>query len=440
MTAAVGSAPTVAAEPAADEDPELDEVYRVDAIIIEGLLRTKRHVVERELLFEEGDIASVADVEESAQRLRNTQIFRSVEYEIVDQRIDAFDAPVDGIEGPEGRLVRVRVEERWTLSAFFQFGQGGDTFRLLVGTMDTNLLGRYQHAEVMYSRLGRTNSFSGIYRNPRFLDARQQLSMQAALSNRLYTFYDQDGAIAGGFLRRRRHGSMSVEREWRRGVATGARTSYSADTFNYGAGDDIRREQQEAAAGLPAAMQTLQVGVNARFGQLDRDEYRQEGTVFTAGVYQNFHFGDVEPRSSQFRSSFRYFADLPRDSTFGVRGQMGFHTTDLEHMYFSAGGLDAIRGTLDMRHRGPHHWLGNVELRVPSLNSHVLVVQHVAFVDAVGVTDHAFQIFGLTAATTGVGLRVIARDFAGLIFRVDYALPAFGADGPRLSFGAGQFF
>ena len=109
-------------------------------------------------------------------------------------------------------------------------------------------------------------------------------------------------------------------------------------------------------------------------------------------------------------------------------------------MQFSAGGLNTLRGTYDMRHRAPHRWLGNVELRVPSVKNNLMVLQHVVFVDAVGVTQHASQILDLTAATTGLGLRIISRDFHGLIIRVDYALPTLDSDGPGLSFGAGQFF
>lgn len=435
----VGVAMPAAAEPTVDA--EEDQLVRVDAIIVEGLLRTKRRVVKRELLFEEGDIATVGDVEESIQRLRNTGMFSRVDYELVDRRIGAYSAEDEVVDiAPEGRLLRVQVEERWTLTAFFQFGQGGDTFQILVGAQDTNLRGRYQHLEAMYSRLGDTNSFSALYRNPRFLDARQTFSVQGSLNNRLYTFFDRDGDIDGGFLRNRRHTSLRLEREWRRHFATGVRTSFADDRFRYDLVDDERRQAQQEGEGLPAPMQTLEVGVTTRLGQLDRDEYRRDGTIVDLGAYQSAYFGAASRRSRRARASFHHFSDLPRHSTFGARAQTGVSTSEFRHRHFSAGGLDAVRGTYDMRYRGPYYWLANVELRIPSIKTPWLVLQHVAFVDAVGVTDDASSLAGVTAATTGLGIRIISRDFAGLLFRIDYALPVLDADGPAWSFGAGQFF
>src|SRR5690554_2035525 len=68
---------------ASQRDVPACSCYRVDAILIEGLLRTRRSVVERELFFVEGEVATVDQVEESIQRLRNTGLFRLVEYELV---------------------------------------------------------------------------------------------------------------------------------------------------------------------------------------------------------------------------------------------------------------------------------------------------------------------------------------------------------------------
>lgn len=439
---ASGSELSEPASGAAEDEVICEDCHRIDAILVVGLLRTNREVIDGELLFEEGDLVTLEDVEESVQRLRNTGIFRSVDYELFDQHIGSYaeageNAPVGN---DAGRVLKLSVDERWTLAAFFQFGQGGDTFHIMVGAQDINLRGGYRHLRGSYTRLGDANSYSLLFRNPRFLGERQELSVRTSLNNRLYTFYDGQGQVDGGFLLVRRYAALGFDRQWTERVATAVGTSFSSDTFSYDMVNAQRRDAQEASMGLSGPIQTVRVSVDGRLGRLDRDEYRVAGTTLQTGVDQNFHFGDAQRRSRRFRGSLLHFQDLPWNSTLAARGEIGFSTVDQEYMKFSAGGLNTLRGTFDMRHRGAHRWLGNVELRVPSINNHLVVLQHVAFVDAVGVTEHASQVLDLTAATTGIGLRIISRDFHGLIFRVDYALPTLGSDGPGLSFGAGQFF
>ncbi len=415
------------------------ECIRVDAILIEGLLRTRRQVVERELIFVEGDITSEDEVEKSVQRLRNTGLFHRVEYELLDQQISAHGENSDEIQS-QGRLLKLRVDERWTLAPSFRFGSGGETFLLQLGLQDINVLGSYLKAGGSYSRLGETNSFSLFFRDPRFLDRRQQFSVDGAFNNRMQTFYDGDGSLEGGYLLTRRRGGLSLSKEWRSWLRASVNTSFSADTFSFSNVSEARQIAQEERGGVPGSMQTLQVGGGVTFGRLDRDGYRYFGTDLNTQLTQFFHFGDVSPRSQRLTISLRHFVDLPRKSTLAFRAMMGFSSLESEHLQFTAGGLDAIRGTVDMRYRGPHMWRSNLEYRIPTVENSWIIVQNAFFVDAVGVTQFADSILDLTAATTGLGVRIISPTISGIVLRFDYALPILGADGPGFSFGAGQFF
>ena len=448
----VGSVATAAAEEGVQVEQDCSDCYRVDAIVVEGLLRTHREVVEQELLFEEGDVATLADVEESVQRLRNTGIFRTVTYEFVDQRIGVYGnedyGDEDGDqadEGPsggpdQGRLLRVVVDERFTISPSFRFGQGGDTFRLLLGLQDVNLGGKYLQAGGTYSRLGDANSFSLWFRNPRFLGQRQELSLRGGIDNRIYTLYDDEAQVEGGFLRTQRYASAGLSREWHRWFRTGASLSFSSNSFSYDLVGDVRRDAQEERGGLYDPVHSLGFSLSSRFGRLDYQEYRVRGTTLDTRFSQSFYIEGPKPRTSRFVAALRHFVELPLESTLGFRGTLGFSTGEMEYQKFSAGGLDAVRGTYNMRHRGKHYWQTNMELRVPAFTNNIVVVQGVGFVDGVNVTRYPSQIFDVTAVTTGLGVRIISRDFHGFIIRADYALPVLGVDGPSFSFGAGQFF
>ncbi|RAL23520.1 hypothetical protein DL240_04995 [Lujinxingia litoralis] len=414
------------------------ESYRVDAIVVEGLLRTRREVVEQELLFGEGDRIEQAQLDESLQRLRNTGLFRAVDVDVVDTTVAAVGAPVATVES--GRLLRVRVDERWTLLPSIRFGRGGDDVELLLGLQDANLFGSYLQLGGSFHRLAGVNSYSIWFRDPRFLSQRQALFVEGSLRNRVESVYDIAGDLKGGYAVSRRYFGSSLEREWRRWLTSGLYLSFSDDTFSYQRTEESRRIRQEERGGLPSEMQTLTLGTSTSLGRINRDSYLREGTLYTLRFNQSFHFGGEPTGSSRLEMSLLKFWKLPWQANLGVRAIMGFSNVEAEHLQFNAGGLNGLRGTVSMRYRGKNYWLFNAEYRIPSLDHRWLVLQHVAFVDAVGVTPYPYQIFGTTAFTTGVGLRLLSPKIYGLIVRIDYALPLGGADGPGLSFGAGQVF
>jgi len=260
------------------------------------------------------------------------------------------------------------------------------------------------------------------------------------LGNRVDTIYDLEGNLAKGYSLSRRYFKSSLEKEWRRWLKTGAYVSFSDDAFSYSRIGETRRAAQDARGGLPPAMQTLTLGASTSFGRMNRDSYLREGTLLTLRLNQSFHFGFERERSNRLEASLLKFWTLPRRSNVGVRAILGFSDVEAEHLQFSAGGLSGLRGTVNSRYRGENYWLINAEYRIPSIDHRWLVLQHVAFVDAVGVTPYPDQVFGTTAVTTGIGVRILSPKIYGLIIRVDYALPVGGADGPGLSFGAGQVF
>ncbi len=422
-------------------NPECDDCYRIDAVVIEGLLRTHRGVIERELLFEEGDWASEDDVERSVQRLRNTNIFRRVDYELSDHAIGTYGGGGGGRGEDRGRLLRISVDELYTISPSFRFGQGGDTMHLRLGASDINLGGRFLQGGVTYSRLGDANSFSLWFRDPRFLDARQSVTARVGIGNRIFTLFDSGGDIEGGYLRTRYHGALEYSRDWQRWFRTGAGVSFASNHFSYSMVNEPRQDGQEERGGLYATSQTLGLELSGRLGKIDHYEHLREGTTLGVTATQNFHFGDRSPRSRRLSTTLHHYTLLPLDITVANRTSLGFRSSDIPtYEKFFGGGLDIIRGTFDDRHRGIHNWYSNVELRVPTFRNRWLIVENTAFFDAISVGEQPGDLLGVTAATTGLGLRLISRDFHGMIIRLDYAPPIMGADGPAISFGAGQFF
>lgn len=412
--------------------------FRVDVILIEGLLRTRRAVVERELLFQEGDIATIDEVERSVRRLRNTGLFQNISYEFIEPQVASFGEEIARIGSP-GRLLRIELEERWTLTPSFGLSSGGETFQLRLGAQDANLFGTFRQVGGQYTRLGETNSFAVWYRDPRFFDRRLRFTIDGNLTNRQYSFYNLQGELQGGYLLTRWRGILGLQQEWRSWARTALHFSLYSDTFSYSLVSDARREGQESRGGLPGSVDTLHFGLSSGLGRIDEDTYRFRGTTVTARIDEFFQTTE-SGRGRKLSLSARHFTELPLRSNLAIRAHVGLSWMDREHQHYFVGGLDAIRGTVDKRYSGEHYWLTNFEFRIPSLVLPWLVLQHVAFLDVVGVGGEPEDLLQYTAATTGLGIRILSPEIYGLLLRIDYALPILGADGPALSFGAGQFF
>lgn len=426
------------AERKQERKEEREETFVIDAIVIEGLFFTKPHVVTRELLFGEGEKASREQIEESIQRLRNMGIFRIAEYELVDRRIPLPDGTLPDAE-TEHRVLLITVDERWTLIPFGTFASGGGTFSLTTGIYDVNLLGRYLQAGAQYQRFADTNSFAVWAADPRFLGERLSLSASVAQTNRINVFYDDAGELEGGHLRFRRSANIGLGREWVRWFHTSIGLRFSSDRYSL---DAISEElaELESVRGLPEPAHFLTMGLSASVGRIDRDSFLRKGlsvgqslSIAQQGVGSSISFVDTV-------SQITGFAILPWRTNVGLR--MGLGTTDMdrEEYQFFVGGLNVVRGFLHRRFRGSHYWYANGELRVPSIDTRWLVLQHIGFVDATGVADGMHVLGEVDGVASGVGIRILSPKIFSMIARFDYAWSLVGDGRSSLSFGAGQFF
>jgi outer membrane protein assembly factor BamA len=113
----------------------------------------------------------------------------------------------------------------------------------------------------------------------------------------------------------------------------------------------------------------------------------------------------------------------------------------IQHQYYM-GGLSEVRGYADSRFRGQNAWVGNLEYRVAPYVSNWFVLQTLGFVDGGGVADTPTDLpRTLSAASAGLGIRLISPKIYRLVMRFDYAFPLINDDGTSgFSFGAQQFF
>lgn len=428
------------------------QTVRVDAIVVEGLGRTKHYVVMRELLFEEGDYASMRQIEESITRLRNLGLFREVSWELVSHKIAGPEGmPPEANPKRPSRVLRVVVDERWTLLPAFLFLQGGGLTRAAIGARDINLLGRYLELGFQYDRLGyndtfwqadgAANSFVLWLRDPRFLNTFTRAGLEAWSVRRLRTIYDEQGQAEGGFSVHRRMLAMRLQRELLWWLYAGASLELIDDSFSDDfIPDSIRQLQRQNFDGPPDGATAFILRGMMRFGRIDRDDFYYDGWSLSNHVGHSDKIWGADLRFTQIESILLWYKRIPLRGNLAARVRLGTTNAEqIQHIYF-LGGLDRVRGYPDSRFRGSSYWTANAEYRVAPISGRWFAAQMVGFLDAGATSQDLFAVDRLQAASAGVGLRLISPKIYSLVMRFDYAWPLIGGQSGALSFGAQQFF
>ncbi len=425
------------------------KTVRVDAILIEGMFRTRRFVVTRELLFKEGGHASRRQIEESMTRLRNLGLFREVSYRLTTQPVPGVPNVARPTRYP-GRLLQITVDERWTLLPAFRFAQGGGLTALSVGFYDINVAGRYLELGAQYDRIGErdrffeggqaANSYALWMRDPRFFDTFWRVGVDLWSTQRQRLTYGEDGELDGGFSVARQLLVLRADYELAWWLRAGANVELMSDTLSYDFIREEARAAQQAAGGLPDAGRAFILRAVVRAGRIDQDDYNVDGVQLTQTLAHSDTLWGATYRFTQLETQLNAYKKLP--GRLNLAGRVGLGISDVRQAQFQffLGGLDRVRGFQDSRFRGRAYWSANGELRWAAFASRWIVVQPVGFIDAAATADGVSGLAAVEAASAGVGLRLISPKIYRLVMRFDYAFP-FVNNGPAaFNFGAQQFF
>ncbi len=412
----------VVAQPARADEASLPA--RIDAIRIEGLVRTKDFVVRRELGFGEGDVLTQDEFDLAIARLWNTTIFAHVDGKVVRE---------------DGRTVVVlALEDRWTLNPLFGFASGGNAYYFRVGASDNDVAGRFLEIQAQYQNYdGKYHGGQAIFHDPRLADARMDLYVEAERLVR----------PRPGFSDQRTQVQVEIDRLFDRDrFRIGLRTSAFANRF---------LAPLDGTPFYPDETNTLLLEPSLRVGRIDTVRLRFTG----ASVELRPAFGISNDDYAGATLEALAFAMLGARWNLAVRVHAADVTKTPAHLQLFAGGLDLLRGFPDNYVRTRAFALANVELRFLAFDSTWIALMPVVFADAIAAVAPAGD--PGTASSAGAGLRVLVPKFVGTGIRADLAVPLgatlrgvseaeqarFGpatpaADigSPQASFGVYQFF
>jgi outer membrane protein assembly factor BamA len=384
----------------------------VDAVEVEGLWRTKRLVVLRELPWREGETVTPEAWTLGLERLWNLPIFSRV---------------AGTLQRRDGRLIAViRVEERWTVNLILRFGVGGGTTWWALGVSEFNTLGRLVEAAGSFQRFGKITGGEAWIRDPRFLDRREELSFTAGLL----------GRPRPEFTLLRTSGRLEFLHQIHDAHIVGARLEVMHDRLR--PNDDPEGERQGKRGGPEMTMAGL--GGVWRLGRVNTQRLLFEGwsfelrpTLLVSNDGEHDAYGQVQGQLLWFK---RWGTRL----NLGVR-LLGAATTDAPaQQQFFIGGLEQVRSLPDNALTTTAFALANVEARLLAFDSTWFAVMGVLFVDAIGAHPSSGTATGLVAP--GFGIRLMVPRFVQSGLRIDYAaaLPGLHVDWRRPNIGVWQFF
>lgn len=377
----------------------------IDELEINGLWRTKRYIVERELPFKTGQTVSVEDWELGLARLSNMGIFSRVAGRL-ERRAEKIVAVFD-------------LEERWTIILILRTGGGGGATWFQTGLSDINTLGRFVETGALYERFDRYNGFQAWARHPRLFDERQDFNVIA----------DRMVRPRPGFALLRTAVHLEYSRQITDLLTTGGKLEGFHDHFD---------PPFEGEARTPVNSQSLLATYWLRTGRVDVKRLLHDGWLLdfkpSLGVTNapgRFGFGQVMVEGQKFEI-------LNSRLVLAGRVRVAASTDTQEQHRFYLGGLDTVRGYPDNHVRTDLFAFANVEARFVAFDSTWLAIMPTLFVDAAAARDDRVGPVGLVSA--GAGLRILFPRLYRSGARIDFPVPLTPLGKPTLAFGVYQFF
>lgn len=346
--------------------------------------------------------------------------------------------------GPDDKVLKLAVAEKWTTIPVVRGAYGGGTPLRVAGIYDIHSFGRLVTLGAEVRKYGEAPpGFVAFAKAPRFDADRYALGLEVWRDFRRRSLYDRDAeplgvaAVSDTLVRVRALRSLGQSSPLKAGVnAEGLQESPTA--FNAEKGVTATAKD----AGLPPQSRpSRQFGL---FPTLQYDDVIADALTFS-GVRALARYGVVQVAESAFGKGeveAFYFHVLPAQINLAAHVVAGASTLDTVYNQYFLGGLDSVRGFPDGIVHGTHAAWTNLEARYTpeSLRFKYLWISTIGFVDAGGAGATFAAARETAVAAGGGGLRFAVPQIYRMMFRLDYAAALDGSGKSGLAAGFNHFF
>ena len=416
---------------------DLEQIDKSDAlgkviatINVQGLQQTKEFVVNRELLISRGDTLQSDVLEESLQRLRNLRLFHRI--------VDIYS-----IDKNNQLHVTLLLSETWTTIPIVKLTSGGDTTSLAIGAYDINLQGSYQEAGAQYEAWDGESGGVIWYRNPRFLNQRLRLGIDAWSVKRPRHLYEPDGVDQGGFVLYKRKYNLFLDKELFSGFTLGLGLEMNRDQFLEERMASLLNAEIASKLANKDVMSTTWFNSYVNIGRLNYKNQLIEGGLSKIKIGYAASTPDAVKNSYRVDWDTKYFWRFNNKTNIGIRFLLAkTNSEELQDLYY-VGGFENVRGYVDGQLRAQSFWQSNIEYRQMIYKTGWMYLQGNIFVDMAqllqptsGFESNNRDIY----SSIGIGLRIGSPKIYRLSGRLDIALETSHPVTSRVSFGVQQYF
>lgn len=317
--------------------------------------------------------------------------------------------------------VNIGVNEKWTIIPYFNMSLTSEIKSAKMGLYDINFLGTNTTLGGQYHYFTGTHNGT-IYGTKKDIGPyRLKLNGNLTLQKGINIWYTPTGAAEAKFIIDRRSASVKAELPLRNedlflGLSFGAHY----DTIMEELGKiDFTGDNRENGYSFSGENNTFAPGLSLRYSGFKYHPFTYSGWGASANLLHGFQ--TEESGYNSFSVSAQWYKRLALESNLCVNlGGAVTDGTDLTS-YLYIGGLNGVRGFNNGEFRGRAFVKGNLEYRIPSLNTKWLVFQHIFFMDYAAIADRPSTFNEATSLYgSGVGIRILSPKVYSFMIRFDY--------------------
>jgi len=389
-------------------------------INVYGLTKTKESVIRTEL-----QLYPDMTEEQIKQQLLQTGLFSDVNVTRTDEK-----------------TLNINVQEKWTTIPILKFNSGGGAKQTILGVYDPNIAGQRLELGFQYESLEGAPSQVVWFKDPRLFESRYFIDLQYWDTKRIRLKYEpaaNEPLLTKALLLKTQRAYLALGYELSKDLKVRLTAERLDDRFST---ELVSQSFLDKVPGqtIPTDVKSTQVGLGVDWGFLKTERAIQIGTLASAQYKYGLIDRDAGTNFSWLRAELLHYQWLAEHLLFAQRLQFGWTDTNTLQYWNYLGGLESIRGFVDNRFATRGYWLSNSELRHMTVEKPYYTVQAVSFVDLLGIDEGSRSIQNITAASAGLGVRLIFPKIYRLTLRLDYSRPVINSDEQFINFGIQQFF
>ncbi|MEW6605989.1 MAG: POTRA domain-containing protein [bacterium] len=390
---------------------------KIKELIIHGNKKTKEKIIKQEIRLKEGDVFNIKNCEQDLQRLKNLQLFNSVDYEV---------------EYDDDRLkLAFIVEESWTILPWIDFGSDGRSY-WEIGITWGNFMGNNQSIDLSYGQVESFSCYEIEFFDPRVFGSNYSIKLGLS-SERILDEEHKEGKVMSLYERTTQSKNIEIgkkiEEYWE--LLFGFKTA--EESF-------VLEKNSPYPTPIPKNGKTNLLTIGAKYDKMNFDDEILDGYLY----YLSLGISDKNVGSdfnfTKIRFNYTQFSKLKERKNLGCRVMGGIgrgkygRNLEMQHRFELN---DFIRGYPAYEFKGDKMVVFNTEYRYPLLNSDMAMIQGVNFIDIGNVWSDKF---GHLKMGIGIGIRGIFKPIPEAVIRLDSVYGLNSSEGPKLYLGLGQFF